>query len=408
MNGLHKIVPTAWQNSAIAHIELINQQLHNGINLKYNVPEINLNHIKRLTTSKGMIQFSQIDVPDFDSGYTIDDNARALVAIARHYELTGEMTDLVLIEIYLKFIVSCQQEDGRFLNYVDIDGHFLDKNQDENLEDANGRSIWALGEFSSMGTLFDSFYIKMAEHSLNKSLLNIAHLRSPRAISFAIKGLYHYNINKNEVRIKQLITNLADDLVSKYRGVSDQKWKRFEDYLTYGNSVLPQAMLYAHLATGSELFKTIAQTSFDFLLSVIFKKDQIKVISNQGWHVKGKSVNQFGEQPIDVAYTVMALDLFYVVFRDKKYLDKMTVAFNWFLGKNHLQQIIYNPCTGGCYDGLEENQVNLNQGAESTVSYLLSKLTLAQYFDLNNTNNPTEKGKISLRKKASGKMEVGL
>ena len=408
LNGLHKIVPTAWQNSAIAHIELINQQLHNGINLKYNVPEINLNHIKRLTTAKGMIQFSQIDVPDFDSGYTIDDNARALVAIARHYELTGEMTDLVLIETYLKFIVSCQQEDGRFLNYVDIDEHFLDKNQDENLEDANGRAIWALGEFSSMGTLFDSFYIKMAEHSLNKSLLNIAHLRSPRAISFAIKGLYHYNINKNEVRIKQLITNLADDLVSKYRGVSDQKWKWFEDSLTYGNSVLPQAMLYAHLTTGSELFKTIAQTSFDFLLSVIFKKDQIKVISNQGWHVKGKSVNQFGEQPIDVAYTVMALDLFYVVFRDKKYLDKMTVAFNWFLGKNHLQQIIYNPCTGGCYDGLEENQVNLNQGAESTVSYLLSRLTLANYFELNNTINPIEKRKISLRKKASGKIEVEL
>jgi hypothetical protein len=246
----------------------------------------------------------------------------------------------------------------------------------------------------------------MAEHSLNKSLLNIAHLRSPRAISFAIKGLYHYNINKNEVRIKQLITNLADDLVSKYRGVSDQKWKWFEDYLTYGNSVLPQAMLYAHLATGSELFKTIAQTSFDFLLSVIFKKDQIKVISNQGWHVKGKSVNQFGEQPIDVAYTVMVLDLFYVVFRDKKYLDKMTVAVNWFLGKNHLQQIIYNPCTGGCYDGLEENQVNLNQGAESTVSYLLSRLTLANYFELNNTNNAIEKRKITLRKKS--KMEVGL
>ena len=248
----------------------------------------------------------------------------------------------------------------------------------------------------------------MAEHSLNKSLLNIAHLRSPRAISFAIKGLYHYNINKNEVRIKQLITNLADDLVSKYRGMSDQKWKWFEDSPTYGNSVQPQAMLYAHLATGSELFKTIAQTSFDFLLSVIFKKDQIKVISNQGWHVKGKSVNQFGEQPIDVAYTVMALDLFYVVFKDKKYFDKMTVAFNWFLGKNHLQQIIYNPCTGGCYDGLEENQVNLNQGAESTVSYLLSRLTLANYFDLNNTCNAIEKRKISLRKKASGKMEVGF
>ena len=379
LNGLHKIVPTAWQNSAIAHIDLINKQLKKEINLKFDIPKISLKHIKRLSTNKGMIQFSRIDVPDFSTGYTIDDNARALIAVAKHYQLTGDATDLGLIDIYLKFIISCQQEDGSFLNYVDVNGHFMEKNQDENLEDANGRAIWALGEFSSFGKLFDAQYIQMAEHALNKSTTNIIHLRSPRAIAFSIKGLYHYNINKKEFRIKQLITRLADDLVSKYRGVSDAKWHWFEDYLTYGNSVLPQAMLYAHLATGNEVFKNIARSSFDFLLSIIFKKDQIKVISNQGWHVKGKSANKFGEQPIDVAYTVLALDLFYEVFKDKTYLDKMSVAFNWFLGKNHLKQIIYNPCTGGCYDGLEENHVNLNQGAESTVSYLLSRLTIEKY-----------------------------
>ena len=399
LNGLHKIVPSAWQNSAIAHIELINHQLKNEINLKYVVPEINLNHIKRLTTAEGMIQFSQIDVPDFDSGYTIDDNARALIAVAKHYQSTGDKTDLILIETYLHFIVACQQEDGSFLNYMDLEGNFLDKNHDENLEDANGRAIWALGEFSAFGKLFDPFYIKMAEHSLNKSLKNISRFHSPRAISFAIKGLYHYNSHKKEVRIKQLITNLADDLVSKYRGVADENWKWFEDSLTYGNSVLPEAMLYAHLATNSELFKKTAQSSFDFLLSVIFKNDQIKVISNQGWHIKGKSANQFGEQPIDVAYSVMALGLFYDVFKNKKYLDKMMVAFNWFLGKNHLHQIVYNPCTGGCFDGLEEKHVNLNQGAESTVSYLLSRLTLAQYFDVENEIQLSEKSNVPLRKK---------
>ena len=384
LNGLHKIVPTAWQNSAIAHVDLINKQLKKEINLKFDIPKISLKHINRLTTNKGMIQFSQIDIPDFDSGYTIDDNARALIAVAKHYQLTGDAADLGLIEIYLKFIVSCQQEDGSFLNYVNMDGNFMDKNQYENLEDANGRAIWALGEFASFGKLFDAKFIKMAENALNKSRNKIKLLRSPRAIAFSIKGLYHYNINKKEPKIKQQITKLADDLVSKYRGVSDAKWHWFEDYLTYGNSVLPQAMLYAHLATGNEVFKNVARNSFDFLLSIIFKKDQIKVISNQGWHVKGKSANKFGEQPIDVAYTVLALDLFYEVFKDKTYLDKISVAFDWFLGKNHLQQIIYNPCTGGCYDGLEENHVNLNQGAESTVSYLLSRITIEKYGLLKN------------------------
>ena len=384
LNGLHKIVPTAWQNSAIAHIDLINKQLKKEINLKFDIPKISLKHINRLTTNKGMIQFSQIDVPDFDSGYTIDDNARALIAVAKHYQLTGDAADLGLLEIYLKFIISCQQKDGSFLNYVNMDGNFMDKNQYENLEDANGRAIWALGEFASFGKLFDAKFIKMAENALNKSINKIKLLRSPRAIAFSIKGLYHYNINKKESKIKQQITKLADDLVSKYRGVSDAKWHWFEDYLTYGNSVLPQAMLYAFLATGNEVFKNVARNSFDFLLSIIFKKDQIKVISNQGWHVKGKSANKFGEQPIDVAYTVLALDLFYEVFKDKTYLDKISVAFDWFLGENHLKQIIYNPCTGGCYDGLEENHVNLNQGAESTVSYLLSRITIEKYGSINN------------------------
>jgi hypothetical protein len=75
--------------------------------------------------------------------------------------------------------------------------------------------------------------------------------------------------------------------------------------------------------------------------------------------------------------------MFYDRFNKKEYLDKMIQAFNWFLGENRLNQIVYNPCTGGCYDGLEEHNVNLNQGAESTVSYLLARLTMQKYIDKN-------------------------
>ena len=96
---------------------------------------------------------------------------------------------------------------------------------------------------------------------------------------------------------------------------------------------------------------------------------------------KGSESDHFGEQPIDVAYTILALDTFYKVYKNEDYLKKMKTAFDWFLGQNHLHQIIYNPCTGGCYDGLEENNVNLNQGAESTVSYLMARLTLDKYFN---------------------------
>ena len=382
LNALHKINPTAWQNSAISHLELMLQNLNNqDIKLKYTLPEISLAHINRLTTSDGMIQFSSIATPDLATGYTIDDNARALIAVTKHYQLTGEHTDLTLIETYLNFIIYCQQKDGSFLNYVDEHGRFFEKNKDENLEDANGRAIWALGEFISYHHLFHSDMIEKATVAIEKTLKYIPKFHSPRAIAFSIKGLYHYDLVVNKPDTLQLITTLADNLISKYRGVSGNDWQWFEEYLTYANSVLPEAMLYAYLSTGSKLFRTVAKSSFDFLLSIIFRQEKIKVVSNIGWHLKGQATNQFGEQPIDVAYTVLALGVFYDTFKEETYKVKMEIAFDWFLGKNHLHQTVYNPCTGGCYDGLEEKHINLNQGAESTVSYLMARLTMEKYFN---------------------------
>jgi hypothetical protein len=128
----------------------------------------------------------------------------------------------------------------------------------------------------------------------------------------------------------------------------------------------------------------IAKDSFDFLVSKIFIGDEIKVISNKNWMSLDTEFNfnscnlkkHGGEQPIDVAYTIFALEKFYEVFKNEEYFRKINIAFSWFLGNNHLHQIVYNPCTAGCYDGVEEENVNLNQGSESTVSYLLARIKL--------------------------------
>jgi len=380
LNALHRISPTAWQNAAIEHIDIAKNLLKGThFQLNYKIPEINLNHLKRLTTDFGMIQFSKVSDPDASSGYTIDDNARALIAVAKHFELTGKFSDLPLITIYLNFILFCQQEDGSFLNYVSVDKFFFNKNKDENLEDANGRAIWALGEFLSLKQLLDFNLQAQVEAAFQKAIPAIATFHSPRAIAFCIKGLYYYYHFKNDEAILQLINKLADNLVSKYRGVSTENWQWYEDYLTYANAVLPEAMLLAGECTGSELFKDVAHKTFDFLIEITFKNEKISVISNRGWHHKGKDKNHFGEQPIEVAYTILALNTFCSKYKSKVYSDKMKTSFNWFLGENHLRQIIYNPSTGGCYDGLEEHQVNLNQGAESTVSYLLARLAVEKY-----------------------------
>jgi uncharacterized protein YyaL (SSP411 family) len=164
-----------------------------------------------------------------------------------------------------------------------------------------------------------------------------------------------------------------------YRHESNEKWEWFEGYITYANSILPEAMLYAWILTGDENYKDTAKSSLDFLLHQTFNQNGIEVISNKNWLQKGQQQGHFGEQPIDVAYTIMTLSLFWEVFMEEGYRIKMETAFNWFLGNNRLHQIVYNPCTGGCYDGLEESHVNLNQGAESTISYLMARLTIERY-----------------------------
>lgn len=390
LNALHKINPTSWQNSAIAHLSLLDSNGKYKVNLNYELPKISLDHIKRMTTPNGFVQFSAIAIPDIESGYTLDDNARALIAITKHYQLTNSISDLELINTYLNFIIFCQQENGTFLNYVNKEGVFTANNDTENLEDANGRAIWALGEFISFIDIIDVKWIAKAKFALEKSLATISTFQSPRAIAFSIKGLYFYNNEMQSPRVNQLIISLADNLVSKYRGVSDKKWQWYEEYLTYANGILPEAMLYASLSTGSLLYESIAKNTFHFLLALTFKNDQIEVISNQGWYQKGKQVQRYGEQPIDVAYTILALQTFYQVFEDPTYKDKMKIAFDWFLGKNHLHQIIYNPITGGCCDGLEQDHVNLNQGAESTISYLLSRLAMENVSILVNNHLPLE------------------
>jgi glycosyltransferase involved in cell wall biosynthesis len=372
-NSLEKMAPTAWENSSISHALLFQQHSKDNMILHYTFPIINLSHIKNMTTDFGMIQFSKINKPDIDSGYTLDDNARAMIVACRHYELNRDESDLDLISMYLKFIKFCQQPDGSFLNYVNQNKEFAQQNYETNLEDSNGRAIWALGYLLSIKNILPQEFYDEAESAIEKSLLSIESIHSTRAMAFIIKGL-HYQNSENNI---PLLKKLANRLVKMYQHEKHRDWHWFESYLTYGNSVLPEALLCAWITTQNEMYKQVANESFKFLLSKIFIKGGIKVISNNGWLQKEtvKSPETIGgEQPIDVAYTILALSTFYKVFKDEKYLQMMRNAFSWFLGKNHLHQIIYNPATGGCYDGLEEKNVNLNQGAESTVSYLMARL----------------------------------
>ncbi|MBN2634413.1 MAG: glycosyltransferase [Bacteroidales bacterium] len=385
-NTLQKIVSTSWENSAVAHAMLFEKLSSSKVLTCYNLPAINLSHLKQMTTNTGIIQFSKINQPDISSGYTVDDNARAMITMCMYFKLTGDNKSLVYIRKYLGFISLCQQSGGDFFNYVDSFIRFTGQNRTVNLDDSNGRALWALGYLVSLRGLLPEDIISKAMKIIQKALPHIETMNSTRAMAFAIKGLYYCNSASKSPEYPELIKLLAGRLVQMYRHEGIQNWEWFEGYLTYANSILPEAMLYTWLLTGDPVYENIARVSFKFLISQTFNDNGIDVISNKSWLTRGQVSGEFGEQPIDVAYTIMTLSEFYEAFSDEEYRLKMETAFNWFLGNNRLHQIIYNPCTGGCYDGMEETHVNLNQGAESTLSYLMARLTIEKYSNETVTN----------------------
>lgn len=376
INALQKIISTSWNNSAIAHVKVIGQIGSSKLKIKYNLPGINLSHIKKMTTEKGIIQFSKINQPDIESGYTLDDNARALVAICMYFKQTEDLNQISYIRKYLGFIEFCQQDSGKMYNYLDKTYKFTDQNEHVNLDDSTGRTVWALGYLISLTEILPYNIILDAERILKKLLIHVTDIYSTRAMAFSIKGLYYYKKESSNPDILPMVKKLSNRLVQMLKHESSEKWTWFEGYLTYANSILPESMLYAWLMTDEKKYLDAANLSLEFLLDHTFNNEWIEVISNRNWLTRGEKSVHVGEQPIDVSYTIMTLSMFYNVFNEARYKDKMDMAFNWFLGNNRLHQIVYNPCTGGCFDGLEENNINLNQGAESTISYLMARLTV--------------------------------
>ena len=372
---------TIWENVAIKYGLLFGELTNREEDLKFCLPPIKLDHIDELTTDYGMLQFSIFSEPDPSSGYTLDDNARALINMIIYNQFHPNDDALRLADIYLSFVEGIQRKDGFFDNYKDIDHQLTAQNAEVNLEDANGRALWSLGYVIAHKESLPINFIIRAENCWNKAFNRIYEITSPRAIAYSLKGLYHYYLTYQDETVRILIEQLADKLLNLYNINSEEYWCWYEDYMTYVNNVLPEAMMYSYLATGESKYLKIATITFDFLLSHYFMKGQLKVISNRGWFKKENERFFYGEQPIEVATTIITLDLFYEVTGNVKYKDQLEVAFNWFLGNNHLKQIMYNPENGASYDGLEDKMINVNQGAESTLCFFKAQLIMERHLE---------------------------
>jgi glycosyltransferase involved in cell wall biosynthesis len=381
-----------WENVALEYLKLFSKYSREiaEVSEHKKIPRINLNHMFRLTNDFGIIQFSRLSLPDISSGYTLDDNARALIVACLCYGELGralktafldkQKSDLLKrIEVYLRFIEFVLGDDGIFYNYVKSDRTIeIELNKKQNLDDANGRALWALTVAAAVDSLPDSVRNK-ALFLLKKRIEKYNMFESPRSAAFHVKGFCLLLKKKKEIDGKDLEKILiihCDRLVSLYRGVSSEDWQWFENYLTYSNAVFPEALILGYQETRNSEYLEIGIKTMDFLIRQTFVNGIYAPIGQDGWHHKTGKRRYFDQQPEDVSAMACALATAYSITGKDSYKKLMHEAFNWFLGDNSLRQVVYDRTTGGCYDGVGEGYINLNQGAESTTSYLLARLAL--------------------------------
>ncbi|HNZ55349.1 MAG TPA: glycosyltransferase [Candidatus Paceibacterota bacterium] len=368
-----------WKNVALYYMREFIELLPELGKREKNLPAIKMRHLAKLTDKFGIFQFAILDEPDSEWGYTLDDNARALVVTSWYYDLTKNATAKKLAEVYLNFIKKAVDPKGGFKNYFKTKHlNQTEINNEQGLEDSAARAIWALAVAAS-GSL--PVGLKKTAKQILESNLNFKKISSPRAMAFMIKGLskYYRLVEKNKEekeKIEGLLTEYADKLLELFNHHSDENWLWFENYLTYSNAVLPEAMLWAYRVTGNYHYFKAGKQSLDFLSENYFQGDVCVPVGQAGWYKRGEKKNLYDQQPEEVAALVLALRAMYDLGEEEQYQAKMYKAFNWFLGNNILNRFMYSHLSGGCFDGLQEKEVNLNQGAESTISYLLARLAL--------------------------------
>lgn len=357
-----------WPNVAVQYFNLYKK--HTDIESEENkLPEVKFDHLVRLSDDFGILHHAKYSKPEKRYGYSLDDNARALIACARRFQNHPSQQLIDLTRTYLKFIKFAARPSGYFANIVSSQK----KRDNTKDEDVLGRTVWALGYAGSREFLPEEIR-KEAEKLFLRSLKPLAAVKTPRAIAFALIGLYFYLKRHPKKSLSALFSRLADRQLAFYENRSSDEWQWFEDRFTYSNSRLPESLFYAYDLTGDKKYLKAAETTLNFLCRVTFLKNHYAPIGQNGWYVRDKQRSYFDQQPEDAASMTETKLTAYKITKNKRHFDDAFKAFQWFLGKNHLNQMVYDEATGGCHDGVGQYAMNLNQGAESTISYLLARL----------------------------------
>ncbi len=341
------------------------------------LPPFSLVHINRLTDDTGIIQHAKFGIPNLKEGYCLDDNSRALLMVLMAYRQKKDMRALELSPIYLSYIHYMQNVNGTFRNFLSFNRNFLDETGSE---DSFGRTIWALGYL--LGNAPNDAYYQTGKLVFFNAAPNFEKLKSIRGIANTMIGIsYYLKSNPSDDSMTERLRNLANVLIKHYKENQASDWNWFESLLAYDNGILPLALLHSTQILNDQKIKETAIESMNFLTNHTLKNNYLSIIGNEKWYKKEGERSVFAQQPIDAMAMVLMYHQAYFVTKDKDYLNKLYVSFLWFLGENDLRMSLYDFETKGCCDGFESYGVNRNQGAESSLAYLISHLTVLQAYE---------------------------
>ncbi|RZL50161.1 MAG: glycosyltransferase [Pedobacter sp.] len=352
------------------------------------IPEFDLSYVKRLTDDTGIFQHAKFGVPNRKEGYCIDDNSRALIMALMAYQENKDPDALNLMPIYLSYIHDLQLDNGNFRNFTSFSRQFLDE---EGSDDSFGRTVWSLGYLINEAP--NRSYAEFGYELFYKSVQHFKNLTHLRGICNTITGIsYYLKTHPYDERILNELNMLTTKLISSYKTTKGDDWHWFEDHLTYDNAIFPLALFHAAEITGNEEVMSIAHESLAYLEKITFSLSTVNPVGNNGWHVRGNDTTpMYDQQAIEIMAMVLMYHQAYIVTRESEYMKKMFTSYLWFLGENSLRIPLYDSETKGCADGLQSGGVNRNQGAESTLAYLISHLTVLKAFKYENKLNGLKK-----------------
>jgi len=335
------------------------------------LPELKLDHLFRMSDSTGIFQHASFTVPNFSEGYCTDDNARALVLALMLQKLGHGSPQLEThAATYAAFLShAIDRRRGRFRNFMSFDRHWL---EETGSEDCQGHALWALGLCVSQAG--QGSFQALAAQLFEQALPVAAEFASPRAWAFTLIGIDEYLRRfGGDRRANQIRELLTAKLIQRYMDASKEDWHWFEDVVSYANAKLPHAMILSGRSLNNKTMLELGLKTLRWLTkNQTSDAGSFRPIGSNGFFPRGKERAIFDQQPIEAQATISACIEAYQATGDMLWVTEARRVFEWFLGRNDLGLALYDPGTGGCRDGLHVDRLSQNEGAESTLAFLLS------------------------------------